>query len=431
MADNIVMRKPVAVALLPLLGLLWGCSSGFGLPFSQPDLSVQAQRHRDPLAILKAADAPLAKRNPELLALKAQQMGDSAFAFFRGSAPLYYSDVRAEAQLASLAIPLQGDFHLENLGTYRTSSGGVAYDLNDFDEAFTGPYLWELARCAVSIHLAADEHTKLSRSEREALVHGFLTAFHRRLGQLVKHPEDLARPLQAHDVTGPVRAAIREAEKQDREAFLQKLAPQARFKAGKKLRAVDSVTRQAVIEAVSGYSSGRPEGIAYFRVKDVGERIAGVASLGRYRFVALIEGPTASPADDRVLELKEAMPSASGAPSGRDEASRVVEATRYFLPEADPLLGVARFQGHSMLVRELQPAKGGVELAELTSKSDFTVFLEDAAQVAARSVARSGQGTRILGEFATPEALPTRVGGFAAEYVQQVKADYKAFTKGR
>ena len=163
----------------------------------------------------------------------------------------------------------------------------------------------------------------------------------------------------------------------------------------------------------------------------MGERIAGVASLGRYRYVALVEGPTASPADDRVLELKEAMSSASGTPSSRDEASRVVEATRYFLPGADSLLGVARFRGQSMLVRELQPAKGGVELADLTSKSDFTAFVEDAAQVAARAIARSGQGSRILGEFATADALAKRVGGFASEYVQQVKSDYKAFTKAR
>ena len=425
-------RAFTAVALLPLIGLFLGCSGGLGLALSSPSKAVQGQRHRDPVAILKAADAPLATRNPDLVALKIQQMSASPFAFFRGSAVLFYADARSDARLGtSIEIPLQGDFHLENLGTYRTASGPVAYDLNDFDEAFTGAYLWELARCAVSIHLAADEHLSLSAAERDALSRRFLGSVHRRLVQLQRSPGELSSPLRETELTGPARAAIHQAEKQDRGEFLQKLAPQARFKTGKKVREVDAATRQAVADTVRGYAAGRLQGEGYYQVKDVAERIAGVASLGRYRYIALIEGPTASPGDDVVLELKEALPSASGLGKGQDDASRVLQAYRYFLPEADPLLGMAKFRGQGMLVREHQPAKGGVELADLKSKSDFSAFLEDAALVAARTLARSGQGSRILAEMASAEDLEQRVGSIAAEYVRQVESDYKAFTKGR
>lgn len=421
-----------AVALLPLIGLFLGCSGGLGLALSQPTQAVHGQRHRDPVAILKAADAPLAKRNPELVALKVQQMSASPFAFFRGSAVLFYTDARSDARLdTSIEIPLQGDFHLENLGTYRTASGPVAYDLNDFDEAFTGAYLWELARCAVSIHLAVEEQLSLSAAERDALARRFLGTVHRRLVQLQRSPGDLSRPLHEHALTGPARAAIRQAEQQDRAAFLQKLAPQSRFKSGKKVRDVDAATRQAVVDAVRGYAAGRPQGEGFYQVKDVAERIAGVASLGRYRYFALLEGPSVSPGDDVVVELKEALPSASGLGKGQDDANRVYQAYRYFLPEADPLLGMARFRGQGMLVREHQPAKGGVELADLKTQADFAAFLEDAALVAARTLARSGQGSHILAENASPEDLEQRVGSFAAEYVRQVESDYQAFTKGR
>lgn len=403
-----------------------------GLAWTEPTQAFQGQRHRDPVAILKAADAALAQRNPELLALKAQQMSASPFAFFRGSAVLFYSDVRSDARLGTpIAIPLQGDFHLENMGTYRTASGPVAYDLNDFDEAFTGPYLWELARVAVSIHLAAEERPSLSAADREELVRGFLRAVHRHLVNLESRPGDLSRPLRAPELKGPACEAIFQAERQERGDFLQKLAPQSRFKTGKKVRAVEAATRQAVIDAVKGYASGRQPGEGFYQVKDVAERIAGVASLGRYRYVVLIEGPTTSSSDDVVLELKESLPSASGLGKVPDEARRVSEASRYFLPEADPHLGTARLRGHGMLVRELQPAKGGVELADLSTKQDFAAFLDDTALVAARILARSGQGARILAESPSPEAFESRLGSFASDYLRQVKSDYQAFTKGR
>lgn len=428
-----------SLVIVPLLGMLMGCASGLGLPFAQAESRIHGLRHRDPLAILKAADAPLADRNPELRALKAKEMGASPFAFFRGSAALFYADARSEASLASpVSIPLQGDFHLENLGTYQTSSGPVAYGLNDFDEAFTGPYRWDLARCAVSIRLAAEEMSFLDDRETTRLMERFLDAVFQNLENLADAPQALSKPLVARDLKGPAREAVLRAEAQGRPEFLQKQAPQERFKLGKKIRAVDEATRLALFEAVTAYASDRPEPAGYFRIKDVAERIAGVASLGRYRYVVLVEGPTASPADDRILELKEALPSAGvigmrpGDPRvpGLGEALRVRDAYRYFLPESDALLGVTRFRGHAMGVRELQPARGGVELSELKRKADVQAFLDDAALMAARALARSGQASRILAEQ-QEQKLSQRLATVAEAYVSQVKADYQAFRKAR
>ncbi len=417
--------------MIPLIGTILGCSGVTGLSMTPGGTAIAHGTARDPVAILSAQDAPLARRNPDLLKLKRQEMASSPFAFFRGSAVLFYWDAKRDTRLSTaVTIPLQGDFHLENLGTYRTGSGQVAYDLNDFDEAFTGPYLWELARCAVSIRLAIDENSDLTSKDADELNARFIEATFGYLEHYASQPSELSEPLTVRNLVGPAGDVASKAASKGRPEFLSKLTEAGRFKSTKKLRPVDDSTRLEILEAVKGYATGQPGPAGFFRVKDVAERVAGVASLGRFRFAALIEGPTTDSDDDYVLELKEALPPAGGTRS-RDDAERVRDAYRYFLPDADPLLGVTRFRGQGMLVRELQPAKDGVDLAKLKSKKAFAYFLDDAARVAARAMARSGQGRRILADARSEEILAARVGAVSLGYVERVKSDYKAFRASR
>jgi len=48
-----------------------------------------------------------------------------------------------------------GDLHIENFGTWRDSEGRLVWGINDFDEAFTMPYVIDLVRLAASYRLAA------------------------------------------------------------------------------------------------------------------------------------------------------------------------------------------------------------------------------------------------------------------------------------
>lgn len=417
---------------LLFLPLLTGCGVPTGLfGAADPGGSVQAAgKDRDAAAVVKGYYAPLARRNPELIDYKYQLMAESPFAFFRGSAALFYADVAKDTHLASKArLPLQGDLHLENLGTYQTSNGQIAYDLNDFDEAFTGPVTWELARCAVSILLAADE-AGVGDRDRTELVQDFLKNYRQQVRSLAGHSSKLSQPVT--DAPGAVGDVLQDAARQSRADFIDKLTSHGTFKLGKKLSECTSAQRQEVVKAIATYSAKRSEGADFFKVKDAAQRLAGVASIGRYRFVALLEGPSKSAEDDVVLELKEEGPSAASAVASArasNEATRVQQAYAYFLAKPDAFLGTARIQGIDFLVRELQPAKASVELAELKGKKDFGRFLETVALVAARAHARANGTSTLLAEIEDEKAFVERIAGFAIAYQARVQEDHHAFKK--
>jgi uncharacterized protein (DUF2252 family) len=64
---------------------------------------------------------------------------------------------------------LSAIYHMENFGAYRAIIGEIVYDINDFDEATTGPYEIDLRRLATSILLAAlDNRHSFGEGVREA-----------------------------------------------------------------------------------------------------------------------------------------------------------------------------------------------------------------------------------------------------------------------
>lgn len=411
------------ILIVPMLA---GCGAPAGIyPASEAASFQTLGKGRDAVAVVRSYNAPLARRDADLIAHKYQLMAESPFAFFRGSASLFYADVAKEKSLQSRArLPLQGDFHLENLGTYQTADGAIAYDLNDFDEAFTGPATWELARGAVSILLAADE-AGIGEQDAQELVETFLQDYRQEVKNLAARPSALSRPLT--DADGPVGDVLKAAARQDRAEFIDKLTSHGTFKLGKKLSECSLAVRQEVTKAVATHAARRPEGAGFFQVKDVAQRLAGVASIGRYRYVALLEGRSKSPDDDVVLEFKEEGPSAAGTHSA-NEALRVQKAYAYFLPQPDAQLDTARIQGIDFLVRELQPAKASVDLADLKGKKDFGRFLETVALVAARAHARAGQSATLLAEIERAGFIE-KLTSFAVAYQAQVQEDHRAFKR--
>ncbi|MGE5706884.1 MAG: DUF2252 family protein [Bacteroidota bacterium] len=391
--------------LLCLLPILTGCGITLSPGMAQGAISTHALK-RDPIAVIQSTDASYAKRNPDLVALKYKKMKESAFSFFRGSAPLFYQDIKG--QLDGVPIPIQGDFHLENLGTYQTGGGAIAYDLNDFDESCTAPVSWELARCATSIRLALRD-AKIQDASKH--VDAFLASYRQTLQTL--DSSELSRPFVPSN--GPAADAIKAAKQH---SYLDGMISNGKFLLGKKLRPVSEPEKGEIERAVQRYAGGK----SFYRIKDVASRIAGTASIGRYRFAVLVEGLTDSPSDDRVLELKEETSPAASHTAG-NQADRVCRAYGYFLPFPDPLLGTTRLLGMDFLVRELQPAKGGVELADL-KQEDWPGFLATVAEVVARAHARSGKAAEILRGID-----PAEISRFAQEYENQVEQDYQAFKK--
>lgn len=124
---------------------------------SVPQLSDE-QRGEQILAVFDTAFGELLAADPAAFRVKFRKMAASAFAFYRGTAGLFYDleqDKRGGPYLdeRTSRVWIHGDLHAENFGTYMDAQGRLIFNVNDFDEAYVGPFTWDLKRFAASVAL--------------------------------------------------------------------------------------------------------------------------------------------------------------------------------------------------------------------------------------------------------------------------------------
>ena len=120
-------------------------------------------RSRLIVSVLLEAFEPLMQADPPGFPTKFRKMAADPFAFYRGTACLFYADVGEDGRYAAFdeewvdedtaRIWIQGDLHAENFGTYLDADGRLVFDVNDFDEAYLGHWTWDLGRFAASLAL--------------------------------------------------------------------------------------------------------------------------------------------------------------------------------------------------------------------------------------------------------------------------------------
>src|SRR3954452_7128412 len=80
--------------------------------------------------------------DPAAFRRKFRKMAASPFAFYRGSACVFYADVQGRPDEFldehTSGVWIHGDLHAENFGTYLNSDGILVFNVNDFDEAYVG-----------------------------------------------------------------------------------------------------------------------------------------------------------------------------------------------------------------------------------------------------------------------------------------------------
>src|ERR671916_508810 len=115
------------------------------------------RRGEEIVDVLAGAFRELIEADSRAFRGKFRKMAASPFAFYRGSAPLFYADLaRIEdpwADERTSRVWIQGDLHAENFGTYMDAAGVLVFDVNDFDEAYLGHFTWDLQRMAASLGL--------------------------------------------------------------------------------------------------------------------------------------------------------------------------------------------------------------------------------------------------------------------------------------
>lgn len=379
---------------------------------------------RNIFPIIEKVNQEYKKRNPELIEIKYKAMSESAFAFYRATAYLFYSDITQNSLIGGTKVNISGDLHLDNIGTYFASNGKVYYDLNDFDDVTVASYTYDLSRCITSIYLAAED-AGFNKEDSENIVTEFLTAYKSSLNFFNLNKSSINQPVT--DLSKYAQKAVDKTLSNSYSNFLSEISANNKFIYSDKIRKINPEVTNTVLEAIKVYSSSNKT-ISLGKVKDIGMYIAGKGSLGRYRYIVLLEGNTTKSNDDLVLELKEAaLPSISqlNSKSTQNEAQRVIQANKYFLSYPDTYLGSTTMNNLNFFVRKVNPDEK-VNTKKIDKKSDFKDHIKTVAKIVAKAHAKSGKTLEILKEFENKSQL---INDFSKDYTNQVKADFQEFKK--
>jgi uncharacterized protein (DUF2252 family) len=305
---------------------------------------------------------------------KCQRMAPSPFNFLRGSAPLFYAALRKAPHLAEGPAGdgwLAGDLHLENFGVYRPQSlvedlksSVVAFDVNDFDDAFVGPQRLDVLRLLTSTVLAARTWRLPAlgvRDATEATLDGVLAG---RSGRRVGRPPE------------PVSALLQRAALRTRKELLddrtELTARGRRFLRGDRYRSLSPLLERRAVRAFAHYVQSLPDEARghhpdSWKVVDAAFRIAGTGSLGVLRIAVLVTGKGGADGG-WIFDMKEE-DEPSGAAFARSNAGagagRVLKAMRKCLASPPRMAGSTELEGKSLLVRRLMPQEDRLSLERL------------------------------------------------------------------
>ena len=430
------------------------------------------RRSKQIIDVLNDAFAPLMKADPQAFRVKYRKMAMDPFAFYRGTACLFYADVTAKPRIGddewvderSGAIWIHGDLHAENFGTYMDSDGRLVFDVNDFDEAYIGHFTWDLQRFAASLALMGWRKA-LPEEEVRKLIGRYLRGY---LAQVTHYQEtsgDDDFALYLDNTDGPVHTLLQQARLKSRVALLDSmttLEPGVRiFREGSTVRHLGKTERRKVDKAFEAYLETIPESkkinrSLFYEVRDVvGKTGFGIGSAGLPAYNVLVEGFNQSLDNDVVLSLKQAnVPAVSRFVDHskveryfENEAHRTVVSQRALQAHTDPLLGWTTIDGDGYVVSEMSPYEIDLDWGELNEPAEMASVVEQLGRATAKVHCASDEDSdQSLVNFQVEEAVAQCLEGrrkafvsavteFAIEYAVQVRRDHalfvEAFRSGR
>ncbi|REC95572.1 DUF2252 domain-containing protein [Kushneria indalinina] len=386
----------------------------------------------------------------EETALKFDQLSDSLFSFFRGTALLFYRDMAGDDAWMPTVLAL-GDVHPENFGIMPNVNNVPIFSVNDFDEACYAPFTWDLKRGATGFMIAAETEGELKPKHRSKIVRHFIKGYIDAMARLAREATEQDEEMRFDNAPKLIRKLFKSAhEKRSkwlRDDYLDETG--RRFRSSDKLvpitsrieefqQITDRLIRDNDIEVPS---RARTSDGADMRVKDVAiRRGQGTASLGLDRYYVLIEGPKGDGTDDLIIEYKQARRSALTGlvpPNGHEmntRAERISHAQAVHLIRGDRFYGHIEFDGQSYLSRERAPFRDSIDLDDL-SKSDWKAYARICGQVLAGVHALSDEAGRVdydiepaIVEAIGPEELFTEdMVMFAEEGAERVRRDHALF----
>ncbi|MFI2782229.1 DUF2252 domain-containing protein [Streptomyces sp. ALB3] len=420
------------------------------------------QRGEQILAVFDTAFGQLLAADPAAFRVKFRKMAGSAFAFYRGSAGLFYADLDREQYTGDYLdertsrVWIHGDLHAENFGTYMDANGRLVFNVNDFDEAYVGPFTWDLKRFAASVALIGYAKA-LGDDQITELVRVYADAYRERIHALATGAKnDEVPPFTLDTADGPLLGALRDARALTRFGLLDSMTEirdfERRFSADGGAIDLDAATRYKVLAAFDGYLETLPESSLTrpdsYRVKDVvGRRGIGIGSAGLPSYNILLEGNSDALENDVVIYLKQAQTPAVSRhitdAAVRDyfqhEGHRTVISQRALQAHADPWLGWTELDGSGQLVAEVSPYAVDLDWSDIDEPDEIAAVVADLGRATAtmHSAADDESGHSLV-PFSTERAIDAAIAAdeegfaellvdFAHSYGARARADHQIF----
>jgi uncharacterized protein (DUF2252 family) len=426
----------------------------------------EEQRTDRIVEVLTEAFAPLMEADPAAFRVKYRKMAMDPFAFYRGTACLFYADVTSGPTLGdddwvderSGRIWIHGDLHAENFGTYMNADGRLVFDVNDFDEAYIGHFTWDLQRFAASLALMGWRKA-LPEEDIRGLVGRYLNGYLEQVAHYLEEEQDEDFALRLDNTEGPILALLEQARLKRRVELLDPMTSTEEgvrlFRETGKVRRLEHGERAQVEEAFQRYLDTIPQSKKidrdlFYDVRDVvGVTGFGIGSAGLPAYNVLVEGFNQSLDNDVVLSMKQAnvpavsrfVDKASVEGYFDDEAHRTVVSQRALQAHTDPLLGHAVIDGVGYVVAELSPYEIDLDWGDINEPEEMAAVVEQLGRATAKVHCASDEDSdQSLVEYQVEEAVTDSLEGrhdefveavtdFALEYAGTVRRDHALFVE--
>jgi uncharacterized protein (DUF2252 family) len=424
------------------------------------------RRGEEILAVLDRAFGEDLAADPAGFRARFRRMASSAFAFYRGTACLFHHDLDSEKRGGpylderTSRVWIHGDLHAGSFGTHMDATGRLTFGATGFDEAYVGPFTWDLKRFAASVALIG--HAKaLGDGQITDLVRIYAAAYRERVHALATGAKsDEVPPFTLETAEGPLLDALRRARSLTRSGLLDALTEirdfERRFAPGPGTVELDAASRYKVLAAFDGYLESLPDSSLArpysYRVKDVVGRLGpGVPPAGPPAYDILLEGHNDALENDVVIHLERGrVPSVSRHITDpsiracfRHEGHRTVLARRALQRHADPWLGWTELDGHGLVVTEVSPYAVALDWEDIDEPDRIAAVVADLGRATAALHAATDDDEEPRPEpspvpFSTERAIDAAIAAdeenfaemlvsFAHDYGTRARLDHQIF----
>jgi uncharacterized protein (DUF2252 family) len=329
------------------------------------------------------------------------------------------------------------------------------FNVNDFDEAYVGPFTWDLKRFAASVALIGYAKA-LSDDAISVLIGQYADAYLTELRAIAAGGEGAIGSLTLDTTDGVIHRVLQEARLNTRVEMLDDQTKvdnyERRFAERDGVYQVDDELRGRVCAAFTAYLDTLPPARLQrpneFKVKDVVLRKGvGIGSAGLPSYNLLLEGHTQALENDIVVYMKQAqVPAVSRFIDDErvreyfaHQGKRTCESQHALQAHADPWVGYTTLDGVGQIVAEVSPYAADLDWADVNEPDELSQVVRDLGRATARmqSVA-DDESEHDLVDFSTEEAIVAVVDkdeagfrqmlvDFGHEYGARARTDHQTF----